>query len=93
MGSREPGNERDGIEPRFASSEVGFYHFHRPSDVRDFRASVKNIIDYGLGERLSMIKRALAELLPELPRWDAEDMAATVRPSSQTDSELGAASN
>ena len=85
----EPRNEEARTGPRFASSEVGFYHFRRPSDVRDFRASVRNIIDYGLHERLTMIKSTLAELVPQVPRWDAEDRAARVRTSSQTDSTLG----
>jgi len=75
----------DGDDPRFVSSEVGYYHFHRPRDIREFRAGVKNIIDYGLSERLTMIKNALFDILPQIPRWDAENKAAKVRRSSQID--------
>ncbi len=75
----------DGDDPRFVSSEVGYYHFHRPRDIREFRANVKNIIDYGLSERLTMIKNALFDILPQIPRWDAENKAAKVRRSSQID--------
>ena len=67
------------------SSEIGYYHFHRPSDIREFRSSIKNIIDYRLSERLAIIKDALLHLLLQVPYWDAEDKAAKVQRSSQMD--------
>lgn len=72
-----------GEDPRFVSSEIGDYHFHRPRDIREFRSGVKNIIDYGLNERLAMIKSALLEVLPLIPTWDAEDKAIKARRASQ----------
>ncbi len=53
---------------RFVSSEVGHYHIRTPDDINAFRSSVKNIIDFGLTERLEMIKTALYEALPQMPR-------------------------
>ncbi|MCJ1482300.1 hypothetical protein MMC06_002463 [Schaereria dolodes] len=82
----------DGVDPRFVSSEIGYYHFHRPSDIRKFRSSVKNIIDYGLNERLLMIQNALSDILPQIPDWDAEDKAKKARRSSQIDDAFSSSS-
>ena len=57
---RERGN--DG---RFLMSELDYFRFQKPDNVRSFRAGVRNIIDYGLGDRLTMVKQALMDLLPE----------------------------
>ena len=77
-----------GDRPRFVSSEIGHYHLHRKSEVRDLRSGVRNIIDFGLKKRLPMIKDALYELIPQLPRWDEEDKALRARRSSQLDDAL-----
>ena len=69
----------------YVSSEIDFYHFHRPQDIRHFRSSVRNIIDFGLDERLPMIKSALFDLIPQLPIWDEEDKVAKARRFSQLD--------
>ncbi len=73
----------DEDDSRFVSSEVDYYHFHRSRDIREFRANVKNIIDYELSERLTMIKNALFDILPQIPRWNAENKVAKVRQLSQ----------
>ncbi len=73
----------DEDDSRFVSSEVDYYHFHRSHDIREFRASVKNIIDYELSERLIMIKNALFDILLQISRWDAENKVTKVRCSSQ----------
>jgi len=75
----------DEDDSRFVSSEVDYYHFHRSHDIRKFRASVKNIIDYELSEWLIMIKNALFNILSQISRWDAENKVAKVRWSSQID--------
>lgn len=31
----------DGDDPQFVSSEVEYYQFHRPRDIREFRSGVK----------------------------------------------------
>ncbi len=72
-------------DSQFVSSEVDYYHFHRSRDIREFRANVKNIIDYELSERLIMIKNALFDILSQIPRWNAENKVAKVRRSSQID--------
>ncbi len=75
--------QEDEDDSRFVSSEVDYYHFHRLCDIRKFQASVKNIIDYELSERLIMIKNALFNILLQISRWDAENKVAKVRWSSQ----------
>jgi len=45
-----------GDRQRFVSSEAEHYHFRRPHEINAFRSSVKIIIDFGLNERLNMIK-------------------------------------
>ena len=59
--------------PRFSSSEVDLYSMKKPKDLVAFRASVRNIIDYGIDQRLTIIKDALHDLLPQVSQWDQED--------------------
>lgn len=75
--------QEDENDSRFVSSEVDYYHFHRLCDIREFRANVKNIIDYELSEWLIMIKNALFNILLQIFRWDAENKVTKVRQSSQ----------
>lgn len=44
-------------------SELDYFRFQKPDNVRRFRAGVRNIIAYGLGDRLTMIKQALMHLV------------------------------
>ncbi len=70
---------KDNSPPRFVSSEVDSYSFKKLKDLCKFRASVRNIIDYGTDKRLSMIKEALADIRPLVPKWDVEDKVAKSR--------------
>ena len=47
---------------QYLSTVVGDYHFRQPSDVKDFRAALRNIIDFGVDTRRIEIKEALKEL-------------------------------
>ena len=69
----------DNEPPRFLSSEVDSFSFKKLKDLRQFRACVKNIIEYGINERLVMVKEALAVCLRMIPDWDAEEKMAKVR--------------
>lgn len=80
-----------GDDPRFVSSEVESYRLKRPEDLSKFRSSVRNIIEYGIDERLTTIKNALHDLLPQLLPWDKEDRDAKTRRSFQIDAEDNAA--
>jgi hypothetical protein len=75
-------------EKRFVSSEIQMFSFKKPAQIAEFCASAKNIIEFGLGERLTNIKSALEELYSRLPDWDREDKAAKTRSS-----EMGESSN
>lgn len=77
-------SETDNGPRRFVSSEVDSYLFKKPADLRQFRASVRNIIEYGINERLPIIKEALANCLPLIPLWNAEDRLAKVRRRAST---------
>lgn len=68
----------------FTSAELDLYNFKKPAGIVAFRSSIQNIIEWGLGERLSLIKDSLCRLLPEVPRWqreEAETVAAQKRAS------------
>jgi hypothetical protein len=41
-----------------------------PEDLSKFRASIRNIVEYGIDERLTVIKEALRDLLRRNPDWD-----------------------
>ncbi len=43
------------------SSEVKIYSFKNIDDLRLFRAAIRNIVDYGIKERLDMIKNLLSQ--------------------------------
>ena len=64
---------------RFLSSEVDNFSFRKLNDLRQFRACVRNIIEYGIDKRLDTIKKALADCLSLIPQWDKEDRLAKVR--------------
>ncbi len=70
---------------RFFGSRIGRYDLHSSRGIREFRAAVRNIIDYGFGDRQSMINSALQDVLPLLPVWDKEDKATRSRKSSDID--------
>ena len=70
------------VTRRSAIFHVHFYsesHFHmshlrtfctmNPGDIRDCHNLVKNILDYGLTTRLSIIKKGLAQLYPVPEHW------------------------
>jgi hypothetical protein len=80
----------DNGPPRFLSSEVDSFSFKKLKDLRQFRACVRNIIEYGINERLAMIKEALGGCLRMIPDWDAEEKMAKVRrrASSQISNEV-----
>ena len=58
--------------PRFVSSEIDSYRLKKPEDLSKFRSSVRNIIEYGIEERLTTIKDALRDLLRQVPQWELE---------------------
>ncbi|KAF7502366.1 hypothetical protein GJ744_005987 [Endocarpon pusillum] len=74
-----------GEDGRFMMSEIDYFRFKRPDDIRGFRAKVRNIIEFGLGDRLDTIKGALMELFPQVERWEDEDRSGRVRRRSDTD--------
>ena len=65
------------------SAPIEDYQFRKPDDIRQFRNSVRNIIDHPLGERRAQIKEALNELFPELERWDEEDVKAKIQKAQE----------
>ena len=52
----------DEKERLHVSSYLQQYNFHQPRDVMDFRTTIRNIIEYGVDNRLKEIKSALAEI-------------------------------
>ena len=60
-------------DPQYASAEIENYSFKKPEDLISVRASVRNIVDHEVDQRLSHIKNALHDLLPQNPQWDQED--------------------
>lgn len=66
------------------------FSFKKLKDLRQFRACVRNIIEYGINERLATIKEALSGCLRLIPDWDAEEKMAKVRrrASSQISNEV-----
>lgn len=59
-------------ELSFCSAVIHVYNFRKEKTFHKFRAAVHNIIDYGVGVRLRLIKKALAELRPDIRCWDDE---------------------
>ena len=65
---------------RYNMAEVGHFHFARPMELKAFRNSIKNIIDYGVDDRLPMIKDVLKDVaINDLDR--IEKAKRTRRPS------------
>ncbi|KAF7502576.1 hypothetical protein GJ744_005467 [Endocarpon pusillum] len=61
-------------------AELGHFHFARSMELKAFRNSIKNIIDYGVDDRLPMIKGVLKEVaINDLDR--IEKAKRTRRPS------------
>lgn len=56
----------------FCSAVVHEYDFRMAKNWHKLRAAVHNIIDYGIGERLTLIKKALAEIRPDSRCWNDE---------------------
>ncbi len=74
-----------GEDGRFMMSELDYFRFKKPHDIRQFRANVRNIIEFGLGNRLATIKGALIELFPQIERWEDEDRSGRIRRRSDAD--------
>lgn len=68
-----------GEDGRFMMSELDYFRFKKPHDIRGFRARVRNIIEFGLGDRLATIKGALMDLFPQIERWEDEDRSSRIR--------------
>jgi hypothetical protein len=66
-------------------SELDSFRFQKPNDLRSFRSGVRNIVEYGLGDRLATVKLALTDLLPEIERWQSEERSQKVRRRSAVD--------
>lgn len=62
-----------GGDERYMMSELDCFRFRKPHDVRAFRAGVRNIVESSLNDRLTIIKGALMDLLPEIANWEDED--------------------
>lgn len=79
-----------GDEPRIVSGEMNMFSFKKPDSLRTFHATVKNIIDHGINERLTRIKEALNDCLPLVPEWffeeDEKRKAKKRKQSSQSSS-------
>lgn len=73
--------KNEGERRLFSSSEIANYHLKTASERTAFRNNVRNIIDYGVGERLTGIKEILREIL--LPDLDALEKKARMRKVSQ----------
>ena len=52
---------------------------HNTTDLLEFRRAVRNIIDYGVDNRLPKIKEALDFLVPQIPDWNLADRQARLR--------------
>lgn len=63
-------SDNDDFELRYVSSEVDSYLFKRLDDIGRFHVAVRNIVDWGLGDRLTMIKKALRRLNENRPLPD-----------------------
>ena len=72
-------------DKHFVSSQIKMYDFVEHDDIVAFRASTRNIIDHGLGDRLTNIKSALQELNAKLADWDRQDKAAKVHKLERSD--------
>lgn len=72
-------DEEDDAPSRFVSAELDSFSFRRMEDVQKFRDGVRNIVDYGTQERLIMIKETLAQILPLIPVWNAQDKLVKAR--------------
>ena len=60
------------------SCVVNYNHVRKPHDVRKFRVGVRNIIEFGLGDRCAIIKGALVDLFPFVGRWDSKERSKRV---------------
>lgn len=58
----EGDNARSGPKPRFVSSEVDTGLFKRVEEIARFNTNMQNILSWGIGERLDMIKGALSTI-------------------------------
>ena len=67
-------------ELKYKNTELRDYAWkHDPKDLVDFRRAVRNIIDYGVNERLPEIKEALDVLVQQVPDWNLADRQARIR--------------
>ena len=64
-------HDNEGDSPRYVSSYLGKYIFQDTTQLCDFRNHTKNIIEYGLDQRLTKIKQALGDIMLFDPEWTA----------------------
>ena len=81
-------------EIKFRMTVFATYILRRPQDLRDMDRDIRNIIDYGLGKRLTLIRNTLAKLGPWLeknkpvPKANAGSECSEQPPSKKTRTEL-----
>ena len=66
-------------------SGLDSFRFQKPNDLRSFRSGVRNIVEYGLGDRLTTVKLALMDLFPQIQRWQSEERSKKIRGRSVVD--------
>lgn len=74
-------------DSRHYMSYLTSYSTVAPEDIRACHDTVKNILDYGLGARRTLISTALAALSPIPPQWkQAQSLHSTIPSSPATPS-------
>lgn len=62
------------VEEIYYASKFGSFFFDKRDDVQVLHNAIKNILDWGLGTRLELIKRALDSLNPTPLHWSQVKM-------------------